>query len=256
MNANMNTFVSIDNIKCLYTKNGAGDKTLILLHGWGQSHAFWQDFIVKLERKYTIYSLDLPGWGVSQEPPFAWDINDYADFIAAFIKHFKIKDPFIVGHSFGGKVAIAYAAKYHLKKIILYSSSGVPSNSIKKRLHLQTINILKHVTPNMIYRLHSVLFRPKAYRNNILVNRNRSRRMLDIYTSNSKKIELSLKGITSDVLLLYGENDYIVPLRVAHALNAILPHPQLVLFPRATHFAHIEESEDFYKVLTNFIDKD
>ena len=97
----MDAKVVIDGLQTHYREFGKGGDSILLLHGWGQSHAFWADIIDKLRDKYHIFSLDLPGFGLSDEPKSIWNIDDYATFIHLFVVKLAINDPIIIGHSYG-----------------------------------------------------------------------------------------------------------------------------------------------------------
>src|SRR6266581_3158744 len=127
--------VTISHIEVAYEEYGKGTNYIVLLHGWGQSHSFWKDLADKLSKKYHIYALDLPGFGLSQEPPSVWNLWDYAELIHKFIVKMSIKDAVIIGHSFGGRIASVYATLFPVKKLVLYSNGGLPVISFKMKLN-------------------------------------------------------------------------------------------------------------------------
>ena len=55
--------------------------------------------------------VDLPGFGESNEPDIIWTMYDYAECIHELLKSLKVKNPILVGHSFGGKISLIYASK-------------------------------------------------------------------------------------------------------------------------------------------------
>ena len=123
--------ITVIGIKTFYIKSGQGKDTIILLHGWGQTHAFWKDAIEKLSMDYCVVSLDLPGFGESQEPTENWKLEDYAKFVYMFTIKLKISHPIIIGHSFGGRIALMYSSlHFPIKKLVLYSSGGLPYMSL------------------------------------------------------------------------------------------------------------------------------
>jgi pimeloyl-ACP methyl ester carboxylesterase len=119
--------VIVDKLLTSYEKTGKGP-TILLLHGWGDSHITFNSLARDLQRKYTIISLDLPGFGGSQPPNQAWGLDDYCDFVAKFLKkigHEKLYA--VIGHSNGGSIAIRGLANDSLKsdKLVLISSAGI-----------------------------------------------------------------------------------------------------------------------------------
>ena len=61
---------------------------------------------------FNVLSIDLPGFGESDEPDFVWSVYEYADFVKRLVDSLKIKKVILIGHSFGGKVSLVYASKY------------------------------------------------------------------------------------------------------------------------------------------------
>lgn len=86
---------------------GEGPVRVIGLHGWARSR---QDLIASLAGLSAL-ALDLPGFGVSKEPPQAWGSDEYADLVAEMVS--GLNGPQVVlGHSFGGRVAVKLAVRY------------------------------------------------------------------------------------------------------------------------------------------------
>lgn len=73
-------------------------------------------------KKYNCMIIDLPGFGDSEEPQEVYTIYDYAEMVNKLLTSKKIKNPIIIGHSFGGKIALVYATKYKTNKIVLLAS--------------------------------------------------------------------------------------------------------------------------------------
>ena len=107
------------------------DFQLIFLHGWASNKELWTNMIdnlflenntlensqvykkedkiqIKTKLKLKILTIDLPGFGASQKPKSDWFVNDYTNFVSQFIKKNCQKNIpiIIIGHSFGGRIAI------------------------------------------------------------------------------------------------------------------------------------------------------
>lgn len=81
--------------------------------------------------------MDMPGFGESQEPPSAWCVDDYVDFVIDFLKDYDNKEIMFLGHSFGGRVIIKLNSRtnlpFKISKVILVDSAGIlPPKSNKK----------------------------------------------------------------------------------------------------------------------------
>lgn len=246
--------LQVNNLEIFYQEFGKGERTIVLLHGWGQSHAFWKEFYTRMPGGYHVYILDLPGFGLSQEPSFVWSLEDYADFLKAFSTRLKINNPIIVGHSFGGRIASVYASKYPVKKLILYSNSGLPQMSLKTFVFKNIFNqIGKHFFPNQLYQLHTKLFKPKQYNNEIVLNRKRSRLILDMYTRPFPNLYKHFEKIKAPTLIITGSKDYLVSPKTGKRIHKLIKNSKLIGVKDASHFAHIEVPEVFYKEVTKFL---
>ena len=115
--------MNIKNIKLNYIDYGTDEKgTILLLHGWGQNIEMMKSLGDAYANEYRILIMDLPGFGDSTEPDYAWDVPDYVDMVRTFLEELKIKDVIIMGHSYGGKIGLLYASQYEVKKLILFGS--------------------------------------------------------------------------------------------------------------------------------------
>ena len=95
---------------------------LVFLHGWGQNIAMMEPIANPFADTHRLIILDLPGFGASDEPDYAWTIFDYAKMLDTLLKSLQIENPTLIGHSFGGKISIAFASCYPVAKLVLLAS--------------------------------------------------------------------------------------------------------------------------------------
>ena len=117
------------NINCIQYGEG---KDVVLLHGWGQNIEMMDPLGKKLSDKYKVTIIDLPGHGLSEEPSPSTTIYDYADVVKEIMNYLNIDKPSLIGHSFGGRVAIVYASKYSVDKLILFGSPCIKKQNIRQ----------------------------------------------------------------------------------------------------------------------------
>ena len=144
-------------MKINYEQKGSGE-LVVLLHGWGSNIKLFANLIDLLSVKYTVIAMDMPGFGESDEPPSAWCVDDYVDFVADFLRETAApKEVTLLGHSFGGRVIIKLHSRkdlpFRIVKTILVDSAGIlPPKSNKKSLRTRYYKIGKAVLSTGIAR--------------------------------------------------------------------------------------------------------
>lgn len=100
-------------------------KTLVLIHGMGDSSRAWYLIGPELLKTYRLIAPDLPGHGLSEVPACCYKIENYEKDIAELLDSLKIDKAVFVGHSMGAFIAQRFAADYpaRVEKLILISSS-------------------------------------------------------------------------------------------------------------------------------------
>ncbi len=88
-----------------YAQVGEG-RDIVLLHGWGGCIDSWKPLMRDLQAHARVSALDFPGHGQSAEPPAPWDVSDFAQATAEWMRAAGIEKADVVAHSFGGRVAI------------------------------------------------------------------------------------------------------------------------------------------------------
>ena len=118
------SIICIDDININYKLEGKG-KDVVLLHGWGQK-MIMMDFIFEhLKSHFRVLNVDLPGHGDSDDPKRAYSVEDYCNVMVSMFEKLDIKDPIIIGHSFGCRIAFHYASQYSVNKMILCGAAGL-----------------------------------------------------------------------------------------------------------------------------------
>ena len=130
--------VNANNTDVNYIQYGEG-KDIVLLHGWGQNIEMMRPIGDNLCDRFRITIIDLPGFGESEEPHETWTIDKYSEMLEEFVKLVGVKKPIVMGHSFGGRVAIRYSARNAIEKLVLF---GSPCIRIEEKLSI-TVKLLK-----------------------------------------------------------------------------------------------------------------
>ena len=236
------------NVKINYKDFGNKDGDAILyLHGWGQNIAMMEPIAKPLEDTHHIVIIDLPGFGESSEPEYAWSLDDFVLMVNYIITKLKLKNVSLIGHSFGGKISLLYASKYDVKKLVLLASPykvKMAKPSLKVRILKKFKNVpgLKGLAEKMKKRLGSTDYR------------NASPIMRDILVKhvNTSLIE-DAKKIKCPTLIVWGTNDTEVPINDAYELEKLIPDSGVVVYEGCTHYAYIERLNQTISVLKSFM---
>lgn len=245
-------FEIINEVKTYYEVKGDRPKALILLHGWGQNSQM-MDFIAEgMKEHFTVYNLDFPGFGQSDQPPRAWDCDDYTEHLRSFCLKLKIDNPLIVAHSFGCRIALRYAYKYGALKMCLTGAAGLRDDrgldyyfriySYKAAKTLLSIGPLKKYRDRLLKKAGS-----EDYRNSSGVMR---ATFVKVVNSDVKDI---LPKIKTETLLVFGENDTATPLKKGQLMEKLMPDATLVVFAGDDHFAYFHQPIRFIRVLEAFL---
>ncbi len=251
-------FFKHNNISMYYEKYGKNKKrTIMIFPGWGNNRETFYDIIGFLKDKYTIYIFDYPGFGNSPLINFDMDIYDYSSFFISFMKEFNIKNPTVIAHSFGGRIAITLAGYYkiHLSKIILMSSAGIKPTKSKKQLFKQRIyKLLKNISvifPEKI-KIYYLQLLINIFGSNDYKNLDSSLRKTFINVVN-EDLTKYLYNIVSEVLILWGENDNETPITDAYIMNNLIKNSALITFPNSTHFFYLENAKCIKNILSSYL---
>ena len=247
-------YITINNQKVYFQKVGTG-KNLILLHGWGlDSSTFWP-IVDLLKDNFTLWILDLPGFGRSDIPKEAFNTKDYAQIIADFIRKNKIPKPTVLGHSFGGKIAIRFAHLYPnlMDKLILVGSSGLKRNpSFASTIAYPLAKIVHYLIPD-IFNIKTII-RKKFYRKIESDYENAGVMKSTLLKTLKEDLTDNLKKIDNETLLIWGDSDRAVPLKYGKKMYWLLPNSKLIIMEEQGHFLHVHDPERFANYVKLFLE--
>lgn len=223
---------------------------IIFLHGWGQSKETFYNIANQL-LNYKCYLIDLIGFGNSTEPYTPFDLNDYVLFLNQFISDLNIQNPIIIGHSFGGRIAVKYAStNNNIKSLILINSAGLRKKSVKRSLLTLKYKIKKKyykLTKNIIkYNQLINTSGSKDYQSSsIIMKQTLSKIVKEDLTKN-------LKQINTKTLIIWGINDTITPYKDAVKMYKYIENSILKAY-ETDHFSYINKEKEIIKDIKEFI---
>ncbi len=239
--------IIIKDMNINYIQYGKGKKNIVLLHGWGQNIEMMNPLGKKLENDAVITIIDLPGHGESDEPKVALTIEDYCEVVRELLEKLKIDNPILVGHSFGGRIAIVYAAKYDVEKLILLGAPCIRKEQ-KISFKVKVLKGLKKVPGlNKLEGFAKKHIGSRDYRNASEVMRK-----ILVNTVNQDLSEYA-KAIPCPTLLIWGDRDTEAPLSEAKELEKIMQDAGLIVYEGGTHYAYLEFIGPLTNVIRTFI---
>lgn len=236
-----------------YQKTGTG-KDLILLHGWGENVSTFWPAVELLKDKFTLWLIDLPGFGRSDLPLKALGSSDFAKVVAEFIKKNKIRNPAILGHSFGGKVAIKLVAENPnlINKLILVGASGLkPDLSFQELIIYPGAKFFHFLFPD-IFNIKKII-RTKFYRKIESDYVNAGAMKDTLIKTLTEDLTGDLKKIKVETLLLWGDKDRAIPLKYGKRMYQLIRNSKLAVLEGRGHFLHANDPERFSYYVKDFV---
>lgn len=247
-------YLMIDGIHLHYRDMGAGFPVL-LLHGWGSNIGSFIHLEKYLAPNFRVLSIDLPGFGASGLPTIAWSLTDYVNLVKTFLVNRGIVNPIIIGHSFGGRIAICLGAQGLASKLILANSAGVrPRRNPLYYLKVYSYKLARHLLnfapqnlrPALLEKLQQ-RFGSGDYRNADPILRKTLVKVVN------EDLTTLLPDIKVPTLLIWGENDTATPVYQAKIMEQKIPDAGLVVIKGAGHYSFLDKPSEFNIIADHFL---
>ena len=263
-----------------YVKEGKGKETIIFIHGLSSNADAWSKNISELQKDFTCYALDLPGYGRSYKDNKDFTPTYFAQILNEFTQKMGIKNFILVGHSMGGQAAIKYAATYtdKVKKLVLIAPAGIEEFTDFEALTMKAVTNkegIKATSDEQIDKNYAINFHQMPKEAHQMIVDRKNIKKADDFDAHALAIEKSIKGMLDDkvitdipniklpVLLLFAENDLLIPNRYFHAQMTIkdvaekaqksFTNSSLMMIPESGHFLQFEQPEIVNEQIKNFI---
>ncbi|CAM3983316.1 alpha/beta fold hydrolase [Alkalicoccus chagannorensis] len=241
-----------------YHVSGEG-QAVILLHGWGADIRAFAPVHKTLEQDFRVYSLDLPGFGNSEEPPEQWGIADYCNVLKEFIDKEGIESPILVGHSFGGRMSIYYSALLgEVEKVILVDSAGIkPKRKPSYYAKVYTFKAAKQLfrLPGLSSRREELLGKVKSMLGSSDYKSASGVMQQTMVKVVNEDLQHLMPKIEVPVLLVFGEDDTATPVSDGKKMEELIPDAGLVVLKQAGHYAYLDQPRQFNAVIHSFLEK-
>ena len=250
--------IEISNVTLNYTVEGEG-RPVVLMHGWGCNLTTVASINNLLTPGFRVYNIDFPGFGKSTEPTTVWGVDDYAVMMEEFMRREGIVDPILIGHSFGGRVAIVLGSRNKIHKIILVDAAGVkPRRSLRYYFKVYSYKAVRHTLPLLVGRSCA----------EDLLNRYRKKVGASDYSNASPRMRQIMSRVVNEdlchlmpkiacpTLLIWGALDTATPVSDARKMERLIPDAGLVVFEGVGHYSFLENPLQFAAVVNSFLEKD
>ncbi|XOB42287.1 MAG: alpha/beta fold hydrolase [Candidatus Nealsonbacteria bacterium] len=252
--------IIIDNLKINYKTTGSGP-VILILHGWPASSDSWLRVMESLSRVgYQVICPDLPGFGKSDTPLQSWSIANYVEWLMGFVSVLKLDKFILLGHSFGGRIAVKFSAKYgdKIKCLILCDSAG-----IRPKLDAKSTAIYKMVQIGNSVFAFGFLLKIKDVLRNILYffikNRDYVKAKGVMKETMTKVVNEDLTSylpkIKNKTLLIWGKKDKLVPIEYAYQFKDKIKDSRLEIIPGVGHSPHFRASERLTEIIIMFLNE-
>lgn len=268
-------YISVQGYRLHYLEAGHGP-TVLLIHGFGGSAEGWRKTgEVLAGAGYHALAFDCLGFGKSDKPGDApYSLEMFAQHFAEALGLLGIDQATIIGHSMGGKYALATALLYPslVSGLVLVNSDGFAEpaamSSVGKLPPVCATVLWLSGQPMIVRGMLSAAFhQPESFITEELFTHARdaflgpeNRRALTALSQRYDQVDLQLSGMRARLselrvptLLAWAEDDRIFPLRYGHIAAGEIPNAHLVVFPRCGHYLQIEAARRFYGLLLGFL---
>jgi pimeloyl-ACP methyl ester carboxylesterase len=252
--------------KIFYAESGKG-KTIVILHGFSESSKIWDSFREQLSESYHVIVIDLAGHGKSEvvEPVHTMELQ--ADVVYEALQNRKVKKCLLVGHSMGGYIALAFAAKYPgiLKGLCLFHSHPFPDTPEDRKNRVRTIKIAEQDNFGFVANFIPSLFPEgtrRKYRKEIadLISRAKEIPKEGIIAAQQgmkvRKNQTSLlKSLKIPVLFILGMKDPKAPVDKFMTMISLPEHSESLILKNVGHMGFIEAPEETLAMIKGFAKK-
>ena len=263
-------FIRVKGHDIHYLKQGEGTP-LILVHGFACSTYTWRKLIPLLADQYTVYALDLLGFGLSDKPPDGnYDLRSQGSLVLDFMNALHLPSATLVGHSMGG-VVVAYAAveaPAKVKALVLvdagFYSGGAPAFFKYIFFPLDRIMAKQFYTKKMRMKSFSRCYYNKSF----ITDEVMEGYMLPTTTPHAvdalarmmkevgpRKYEGISEHISEPTLIVWGEQDLPIPPRDGERLNREIKGSKLMIVKECGHMSPEEKPEELAKAIKDFVGK-
>lgn len=253
---------------------------LVFIHGWAGSTRYWKSTAQALVDRYDCLLYDLRGFGQSLLPrplpdavqQLGYELEGYADDLASFLDQLGLDRVILNAHSTGASIAVLFAAQYadRLERAILTCHGIFDYNALAFKAFHQVGSYVVAFRPHWLERIPAVdrIFMSRFLRRPIPAS-DRKAFLADflmadpeaalgtIYTAVSQKASIEMpqaySKISAPTLLISGEYDQIIPVKLGQKAAVLNPQVKHVIIPNTGHFPMLEDRQTYLQQVREFL---
>ncbi|MEL6922563.1 MAG: alpha/beta hydrolase [Bacteroidota bacterium] len=258
-------FVEHKGKQIAYSKEGKG-VPLVFIHGFCEDSRVWDEFIERFVDWCKIIRIDLPGFGQSEVQPGA-SIADMAEGVNTVLEYLKIDQFFLIGHSMGGYVSLAYAEQYasNLMGLCLFHSQPYADSAEKKQGRQKGIDFIRRIGHTLYVKQlipalfskdfasdHQMLIEKLSFR----ANQYDSAGIIGGLEAMKNRPDRSevLRQLSCPVLFIVGKEDGAIPTSASLEQLYLPEVASIHLLPRVGHMGMFEATKKCYLIIKNFVE--
>jgi pimeloyl-ACP methyl ester carboxylesterase len=269
--------MSIHGNDIAFRRGGTGP-VLLLLHGIAGSSETWVPAMRLLQKDFTVLAPDFLGHGQSAKPLGDYSLGNQASAMRDFLRLLGIERTTVVGQSFGGGVAMQFAYQFpeFCERLVLVDAGGL-GREVTWILRLVALPGAEYAMPvlfpDFARRWGDAIFRflaERGIRNPRAVEVWRSYRSLT-QPENRHAFSRTMQAVIDPggqsvsavdrlylaaripTLIVWGDRDKIIPLTHAYIAHEAIPNSRLEVMEGVGHFPHVEEPDQFVRILVDFL---
>ena len=242
--------IDINGISTYYEEHGSPEgEPVLVLPGWMAKASLYRSVADAIPDRYRVILLDLPGFtGDTPEPPKAWDLEDFADFVRDFILSMGLQELTLMGHSFGGRIIIKLLSRpslpFAVKRLVLIDAAGI-----------------RHPLPESVKRKQKLFAFAKKFMSDKQIERYRQTHGSADYRAASpimrecmvrainEDLTDLLPKVTPETLLVWGTADTATPISDGELMERMMPDAGLARIEGAGHFSFADAPLLFKRIM-------
>jgi len=228
---------------------------LLYLHGTFLGN-LWLEFHTILAQDFHVFAPDIPGFGLTERPNWMRDMSDYILYLHDLLDTLGLQKTIVVGHSLGGWMAAEFAIWYpeRVDKLVLSNAAGIRVKG-SPIANLFAMNPQEIVMASFDNLAAAMPLMPKEFNTDYLLSQYRQLTTLATLAWNptyDPTLERRLERINSPTLIVWGQNDRLIPLVYGETLHRLIDNSELIQLEGTGHMPMFEKPAEWCSVIRKF----